>query len=235
MKPETLPSIERSKIKAIIFDMDGVVVDSEPIHERSLRVVAERLGRPMTLAEAKSFKGSTEPASAVLMRDFTGTEVSLEEIMRMRLAIVRELFGEVQLVEGALDFIIKCKDFGWTLALATSAVKEIQETVFAMFGIAPYFAAVVTGNDVMQGKPHPEPYLKTSEKLSLEPGACLVIEDSKFGIISGKAAGCQVTGITTSFPADQLKEAGADLVVGTFTELASFVLPHIRTSKFVLP
>jgi beta-phosphoglucomutase len=231
MKPDTLPLIERTKIKAIIFDMDGVVVDSEPIHERSLRVVAERLGRSMTLAEAKSFKGSTEPASAVLMRDFTGTMVSLEEIMRMRLAIVHELFGEVRLVDGALDFIIKCKEFGWTLALATSAVKEIQERVFAMFGIAPYFAAVVTGNDVVQGKPHPEPYLKTSAKLGLESEACLVIEDSKFGIISGKAAGCKVTGITTSFPADQLKEAGADLVVGTFTELAEQMWPSTNEAK----
>jgi beta-phosphoglucomutase len=212
--------IDRTKIKAIIFDMDGVVVDSEPIHERSLRVVADRLGRSMTLAEAKSFKGSTEPAAAVLMRDFTGTNVGLEEIMRMRLAIVRELFGQVELVDGALDFIIRCKEFGWTLALATSAVKEIQELVFATFGIARYFAVVVTGNDVVQGKPHPEPYLKTAAELSLDPGACLVIEDSKFGIISGKAAGCQVTGITTSFAADQLKEAGADLVVETFPELA---------------
>src|ERR1700733_4877759 len=122
--------IDQKRIKAIIFDMDGVVVDSEPIHERSLREVASRLGRSMTLAEAKSFKGTTEPAAAALMRDFTKTEIGLEEIMSMRLAIVRELFSEVQLIDGSLEFIIKCKEVGWTLALTTSAVREIQELVF---------------------------------------------------------------------------------------------------------
>jgi beta-phosphoglucomutase len=216
-------SIERNRIQAVIFDMDGVVVDSEPVHEKALMATAESLGRPMTVTEAKSFKGSTEKLAAELMREFTGTEVPVEEIIRKRLFMVRELFHEVTLMEGALDFIATCQKNGWRLALATSAQRDLQELIFATFGLAPFFPIVITGSDVTRSKPDPEPYLKAAGKLGLAPELCLVVEDAKLGIVSGKAAGCPVAGITTSFSAEELLAAGADLVVATFPELAQYL------------
>jgi beta-phosphoglucomutase len=216
-------SIDREKIRAVIFDMDGVVVDSEPVHEKALMATAESLGRPMTVTEAKSFKGSTEKLAAELMRAFTGTQVPVEEIIRKRLFMVRELFHEVTLMDGALDFIATCQKNGWSLALATSAQRDMQELIFATFGLAPFFPTVITGSDVTRSKPDPEPYLKAAGKLGLAPGLCLVVEDAKLGIVSGKAAGCQVAGITTSFSEEELLAAGADLVVATFPELAEYL------------
>jgi HAD superfamily hydrolase (TIGR01509 family) len=216
-------SIDRGKIQAVIFDMDGVVVDSEPVHEKALMATAESLGRRMTVTEAKSFKGSTEKLAAELMRDFTGTDVPVEDIIRKRLFMVRELFHEVTLMEGAIEFIVMCQQNGWILALATSAQRDMQELIFSRFGLAPYFPTVVTGSDVTRSKPDPEPYLKAADKLGLEPGTCLVVEDAKLGIVSGKSAGCQVAGITTSFTEEELLAAGADLVVDTFPELAEYL------------
>jgi HAD superfamily hydrolase (TIGR01509 family) len=215
--------IDRGKIRAVIFDMDGVVVDSEPVHERALMATAQSLGRSMSVVEAKSFKGSTEKLAAELMRDFTGTDVAVEEIIRKRLLMVRELFHEVTLMDGVIDFIATCQKKGWILALATSAQRDMQELIFSTFGLAPYFPTVVTGSDVTRSKPDPEPYLKAAAKLGLEAGACLVVEDAKLGIASGKSAGCQVVGITTSFPKEDLLGAGADLVVDTFIELAGYL------------
>jgi beta-phosphoglucomutase-like phosphatase (HAD superfamily) len=82
---------------------------------------------------------------------------------------------------------------------------------------------LITGKDVVNGKPHPEPYLKAAERLGLLPQVCMVIEDSDNGIKSAKAAGCLAVGITTSFAKERLMQAGADYVVDSFSELASLL------------
>jgi beta-phosphoglucomutase-like phosphatase (HAD superfamily) len=88
-----------------------------------------------------------------------------------------------------------------------------------MFNLWPFFSTVITGQDIISGKPHPEPYLKTAEKLGVAPANALVIEDSLNGVRSGKAAGCPVIAITTSFPRELLMELQADYVVDSFAEL----------------
>jgi HAD superfamily hydrolase (TIGR01509 family) len=212
--------VGRDQIQAAIFDMDGVVIDSEPIHELSLVIASEQLGRRMSWPETKQFKGSTELDCARLLIKITGTtERDLQKIIRLRLEALRSHYNEVKLVAGVLGFLEACKGAGWPIALTTSASREFQELAFEQFGLSDYFVVVVTGDDVNHGKPHPEPYLKTAEKLGRAPSCCLVVEDSTNGVRSGKAAGCPTIGIGTSFSAETLAEAGADLVVGTFPEL----------------
>jgi beta-phosphoglucomutase-like phosphatase (HAD superfamily) len=105
------------------------------------------------------------------------------------------------------------------MALTTSAPRELQELAFGQFDLSGYFGVVVTGDDVSQGKPHPEPYLKTAEKLGRAPSHCVVVEDSTNGVRSAKAAGCPTVGLATSFSAETLAAAGSDLTVATFSEL----------------
>ena len=88
-----------------------------------------------------------------------------------------------------------------------------------MFNLRPFFSATVTREDIISGKPHPEPYLKATEKLGVVPANALVIEDSVNGVRSGKGAGCPVIAITTSFPRERLIEFQADYVVDSFAEL----------------
>ncbi len=212
--------LDRDKIQGAIFDMDGVVIDSEPIHELSLIVASEQLGRRMSWPETKQFKGSTELDSARLLMKITGTsERDPQKIGRLRLAAFRAHYSAVKLVAGVLEFLELCREAGWPIALSTSAPREFQELAFDKFNLSGYFAAVVTGDDVSHGKPHPEPYLKTTAKLKREPSQCVVVEDSTNGIRSAKAAGCLTVGLSTSFSAEILAAAGCDLVVETFAEL----------------
>jgi beta-phosphoglucomutase-like phosphatase (HAD superfamily) len=98
-------------------------------------------------------------------------------------------------------------------------LQENQQRIFEIFNLSPYFSTIITGEDIINGKPHPEPYLKTAEKLGVAPANALVIEDSLNGVRSGKAAGCRVIAITTSFPREPLMELQADYVVDSFAEL----------------
>ena len=124
-------------------------------------------------------------------------------------------------VEGAVDFVGRCKAAGYRLGLTTSADPSIQQLAFATFGLSEVFDAVITGRDVKIGKPDPEPYLLTAAKLGVSAGKCMVVEDAVTGVHSGKAAGCLVAAITTSFAAAELLEAGADFAASSFAELAA--------------
>jgi beta-phosphoglucomutase len=212
--------LDRHKIRAAIFDMDGVVIDSEPIHELSLMIASEQLGKRISWQETKQFKGSTELDCARLLIKLTGTtERNLQKIGRLRLEAFRAHYDKVKLVADVIGFLELCKRAGWPIALTTSAPREFQELAFDQFDLSGYFAVVVTGDDVRHGKPHPEPYLKTAEKLNCTPSRCVVVEDSTNGVRSAKGAGCPTVGLATSFSADTLAAAGSDLVVGTYTEL----------------
>jgi len=220
---ESRGSKKLSNICAILLDLDGVVIDSEPAHERSLIEASDRLGRRITLSEAKQFKGSTELDCARILREMTDSAEDLTRIMQLRLDAFRTFFKEVTLVEGVLLFLRRCKAKKWPVALTTSAQREIQELAFRQFSLAGYFDFVVTGNDIIHGKPHPEPYVRTAEKIGYPPSRCLVVEDSTNGVRSAKTAGCQTVGITTSVSSDALFAAGADIVVPGFPEVSKIL------------
>jgi HAD superfamily hydrolase (TIGR01509 family) len=125
----------------------------------------------------------------------------------------------MRLIPGSREFIQKAHKKDFKLGLTTSALQENQQRIFENFNLSPYFSTIITGEDIINGKPHPEPYLKTAEKLGVAPANALVIEDSLNGVRSGKAAGCRVIAITTSFPRERLMELQADYVVDSFAEL----------------
>jgi beta-phosphoglucomutase len=211
---------DRDKIRAAIFDLDGVIIDSEPIHELSLIIASEQLGKRISWPETKQFKGSTELDCARLLVKLTGTtERDLQKIGRLRLEAFRTHYDKVKLVADVLEFLELCKRAGWPIALTTSASREIQKLAFDRFDLSRYFAVVVTGDDVSHGKPHPEPYLKTAGKLGRMPSHCMVVEDSTNGVRSAKSAGCLTVGLAASFSAEILAAASSDLVAGSFAEL----------------
>jgi HAD superfamily hydrolase (TIGR01509 family) len=210
----------------ILFDMDGVLINSEPLHEFTLLELSGQFGRRFEQeSELQRFKGLPEVSIANLLKEiFPAVTLENHEITRRRLELLLANFHVVEMIEGALEFVKRCKAAGFRLALTTSAARTIQQLAFEKFGLATYFDAVVTGEDIKRGKPDPEPYLLTAGKLDQPASNCMVIEDAVSGVISGKAAGCFVVGITTSFPANDLAAAGADLVLASFRDLESRVL-----------
>ncbi len=207
--------------RAILFDMDGVLIDSEPAHQKSIIALTAELGLAIhDQAILDSFKGTPERAMALrLMEMYPNDLRTVEEIIQRSIAIFTSLFPEVSLIHGAMEFLQTSHLLGRNHGLTTSASRSTQQLVFDTFGFGPFFDAVVTGDDIRHGKPHPDPYLLTAERLGLAPGDCIVIEDSINGVRSGKAAGCKVIGLTSSFPREALDAAGADFVVDSFNEL----------------
>lgn len=205
---------------ALIFDMDGVIIDSEPAHaEAKRRTFAHYdLAVPDTLYD--EFKGQTDEAvmehvAATYGRDGLTTEALLGRKHRAYEA----LLSEVQPVPGALAFLRQAVE-RYRLALVTSATPHNQQRAFDRFDLHVYFEAVVTAADVTEAKPAPEPYARGAARLNVSPARCLVLEDSAHGVASARAAGCDVVGLPTSFSTAQLREAGATRVVESFDELA---------------
>ncbi|WP_051945949.1 HAD family phosphatase [Verrucomicrobium sp. BvORR106] len=205
-------------MKAILFDMDGVLIDSEPVHAACISALAEEMGgRALEEREVLSFKGVPErQVAAGLMRLFPDAGREAPAVMKRAFDLYVERFSLVKLIPGAREFVLVASESGLRLAVATSAAPSMQQMAFDAFGLNGLFETVVTGDDVKRGKPDPEPYLLAAERLGVIPAECLVIEDSINGVKSGKAAGCRVVGLTTSFPKETLLAAGADVVVDAY-------------------
>lgn len=207
--------------RGILFDMDGVLIDSEPVHEEAIVALSAELGEPIVdQALLFSFKGAPEKTMARrFLEIYPDTTLTVEEIVGRKVEIFAGLFGHVRLIGGALEFVKASHATGRRHGLTTSATRDTQELAFSTFGFGPYFETIVTGGDITRGKPDPEPYLLTAARLDLAPSACVVIEDSVNGVLSGKAAGCVVVALTTTFPREALAMAGADFLIDSFAEL----------------
>ena len=178
------------------------------------------MGRDLTQEEVASLKGTVEEIGAAKLLEYNpAATLSLPQVMEYHNNIYKAMFDQMRLIPGSREFIRKAHKKGFKLGLTTSALQENQKRVFEMFNLGPFFSTIITGQDIINGKPHPEPYLKTAEKLGVAPANALVIEDSVNGVRSGKAAGCRVIAITTSFPRERLMELQADYVVDSFAEL----------------
>lgn len=207
--------------RALIFDLDGVLADSEPLHKETKREAYRRFGVEVPERYYLDFRGRTDEDFARIVGQELGlTEDQRREVLRLKHALFAAREAEIPPVAGALDFLREARSRFAKLAVATSATPGNQAAAFDRHGLHPWFDAVVNASHITHAKPHPEPYLLAAERLGLAPSECLVIEDSKNGILSGKAAGCAVAGITTSYSRAELLGTPADLVVDGYPELA---------------
>ncbi|MBD3307579.1 HAD-IA family hydrolase [candidate division KSB3 bacterium] len=212
---------DMDKIDAVIFDMDGVIVDSEPLHCQAEQTIFRQYGVEAPWSEWDSFTGLTDRVIfTYIVENFTDGRYSVDELLQAKYKIFLALLADqVQPIPGAIDFIRWTRDRYAKLALTTSSTREVQQIIFERFGLQAYFDVIITEERIQHSKPHPEPYLKTLDALQLPADTCLVIEDSLNGIRSAKEAGCRVIGLATSFPEEDLLKAGAENAVATFAAL----------------
>ena len=221
---ETSPTLT-SAFQAILFDLDGVLIHSETIHDQARQAVLDHYEIHISEAEQALYRGqTTESVFEHIARNFAEGRASAAEMM----ALKRQFYYEqaeahLAMIPGALDFVRRLAGTDVRLAVVTSASPESQGFAFERFGLALYFSAVVTAADVEHGKPAPDPYLLGAEHVGADPARCLVIEDSVSGIQAAKAARCTAAGLTTSFSVQELLEAGADVAVADFEALARYV------------
>lgn len=215
----------RDHFTGIIFDMDGVITDTEPLHVEAERQTCRDYGFDAPLAEWDGFKGRTaDDIFAYLVAKYGAGRADAPtpaEMIRHKTGIYLKLAqAGLPLVPGSVDFIKTARGHFSKVALATSSNGAVQRAVFDRYNLDPYFDAVTTGDELTRGKPDPQAYLKAAAKIGLPPAACLVVEDSDNGIRAAKSAGCTVAGITTSFPGELLAALGAAIVVDNYSDLA---------------
>ncbi len=194
------------KIKGILFDMDGVVVDNLPYHVDAWMVFCERhgfkLSREIFFNEMNGLNAQSS-FEYLFKKTLSKQEVSVLEEEKEE--IYRDYYRPyLQPAEGLLDFIDEAKRNGLKIALATSAGQGNIDFTIDGLGIRHKFDAIIGGHQVENGKPDPEIYLKAAAMIGLAPQECVVIEDSIQGMEAGYAAGAKVIGITTTHQAEDL-------------------------------
>jgi HAD superfamily hydrolase (TIGR01509 family) len=207
-------------IEAVVFDLDGVLIDSEHVWARAREQLArERGGRYGERAEL-DMMGMSSLEWSRYMHDVVGLaeppeEISREVVRRLE-AIYRE---ELPLNDGAVAAVRRL-GARWPLGLASSSNRELIDLVLELAGLAADFRATVSSEEVARGKPAPDVYLETSRRLRVEPARCAAIEDSAPGIRSAKAAGMRVLAFPNpAYPPDAETLAAANVVVRSLGEL----------------
>jgi len=201
------------KLLGVIFDMDGVLCDSEQfICAAAQRMFAERHSRTVCDDDFLPFVGAGEDRYLGGVAQKYGIRLDLAPDKARTYEIYLELIkGRLDPLPGVRQFIAACRREKAKLAVATSADRVKLEGNLIEIGLPPEtFDVCITGSEVEHKKPHPQIFLSAVERMSLPAERCLVVEDAPNGVIAGKSAGCGVLGLTTSFGAAELRAAGAD-------------------------
>jgi beta-phosphoglucomutase len=196
-------------IKGVLFDMDGVLVDSESFICKAAIMMFGELGIEVKPEDFQPFVGMGENRYIGGVAELHGIKVDIQKVKARTYEIYQKIVrGKLSPLPGALQFISRCRNKGYRLALATSADTIKMEVNLKEIGLSRNsFNTIITGLDVSKKKPFPDIYIKAAENLGLKPEECLVVEDAVSGIKAARAAGCKCLAVTSSFRAEDLKEA----------------------------
>lgn len=176
-------------IKAIIWDMDGVLIDSETHHVKAEIETFSKFGAKLTQKLNKKFSGMKLVPHFEQLSHHFGIEDQINEILSTHRNTLIKYAKEVFPLSPNVIEVLQKLSKKYLMALATSSEKEMAELVFHRFELNPYFKGLVVGEDVRNSKPHPEPFLKAAQLLGIKPNECIVVEDSINGFQGAKTAG----------------------------------------------
>lgn len=204
-------------IEAVIFDMDGVLLDTEKLYKKAAFIAAEAMGSPMSEELHLKTVGVPGDAAEKIVQEGMGPQFDYARFDRAwRQWMHDELDRHVPVKPGVLELIAALKKAGKPFAIATSTQRDPAHRHLAAAGLIDHFDVVVTRDDVENGKPHPEPYLTAAARLGVDPAACLAIEDSHNGVRAAHAAGMHTIMVPDLLPAT---EAVAALCIAVMDHL----------------
>ncbi len=207
-------------IKGLVFDMDGVIIDSEPIHIDLTVQVMRDVGREPSPGEGYEFIGVINEEMWPILIARHDIKESPEELMERQMHYVKKRFFEEKLepIDGIPELMQAAKQLGIKIALATSSPRYFAEHILKNVGVEAYFDALVTADEITQGKPNPEIYTKAAHALGLEPFECVAIEDAAKGIQAAKGAGMKCIGFL-NLNSGLLDTSLADFVVSSIRDI----------------
>jgi len=201
----------RAVLRGVIFDFDGVLVDSESAHFAAFRrALAAEVDGEVTRAEYDEhyigFDDHTCFRRALELRGFTGAPEVVSDLVDRKRQAYAEGLSTIPLFPGASDLVMSLSAASVRMAIASGSHRSEIETILRAHGLHQYFRGVISADDVLNYKPHPEPYLRSRAVLDAveSPAGIVAIEDSATGMASARAAGVRVIGVTTSHPREKL-------------------------------
>ncbi len=183
-------------IRAIVFDMDGLMVDTEELYWQVGRALAAEYGKTVSNDTLLKMTGRDRLVSSQVFADDTGIPLSGEQVMHRREAMMLDLFrrGGIKAMPGLRQILDRFRG-RLKLGVATSSPRVLVEAALPALEVHAHFDAITAGDEITNGKPDPEIYLKTMGKLSVQPVECVVLEDAPLGATAGKAAGAYVIAV----------------------------------------
>ena len=207
-------------IKAVIFDMDGVLCDSEPfLFEAAQEMFREKYGVEVQQLDFRPFVGTGEDRYLGGVAESYQIQLDMPTDKNYTYEIyLRVIAGRLEALAGAQAFVEECRTAGLKLAVATSADRIKMEGNLRQIGLPPErFDACITGSEVEHKKPDPSIFLAAANALGCPSETCLVVEDAPVGVVAAGKAGSLCLGVCSSFPASELASAGADWVIPDLT------------------
>lgn len=214
-------------LAGVIFDFDGVIVDSHPAHTAAWKIFLHSKGIAVSDAELSFVREGAKREE--ILRHFLG-ELAPEQVASYgaeKDQLFRARVSEVKLVPGFAEFLTQLDAIGLPSAVATSGSRARIEHSLETFNLSDRFRAIVTGNEVDRGKPDPALFLQAAEALQIEPNYLVVFEDAVAGVLAAKNAGMRCVGIAANGRESMLKQAGADMVVDDFTKTSLDLLEQL--------
>jgi HAD superfamily hydrolase (TIGR01509 family) len=214
-----------SNIEAVVFDLDGVIVDSEHVWDAAREALARERGGRWHEGAQQDMMGMSSVEWSRYMHDVIGLkdppeEISAEVARRLE-ATYRE---ELPLIDGATEAVARLAE-RWPLAVASSSNRPIIDLVLELSGLDRFFRATVSSEEVSRGKPAPDVYLEAARRLGADPERSAAVEDSRSGILSARAAGMRVVAIPNMrFPPGEEALAAADVLIPSIGELTPDVV-----------
>jgi beta-phosphoglucomutase len=217
-------------ISGIVFDFDGVLADSEPLHLSATQEVLASLGATLPREEYYAdYLGFDDEGMFRALSEARGwklTDAQIRTLIAEKAAALQEIVsGTDVLYEGAGECVQRLAA-EWPLGIASGAFRHEIETILRRGGIDRHFRFIVGAGDTRESKPAPDPYRRAAELHGFRPETCVAIEDSRFGIESAKTAGLWCIGITHTYPVTEL--LAADTIVATLAELTPELIRSLR-------
>lgn len=209
-------------IKAVIFDMDGLLIDSEPFWRQSHINVLANHGHRVTEDDVRAAAGKRTADQVVLWQERFGfTDPSVEDMTNQIVdTVIASIHTHGQPMAGVVELVEELHGHGMTMAVASSSAHRLIDVVLERLGIRRYMQAVHSGEDERRGKPFPDVFLSTAKSLGVEPHDCLVFEDSLNGVKAAKAAGMHCIAVPERpFDKRLFEEAEADRIVSSLEEI----------------